>query len=203
MISKTFKKAEEIILKHLKLGFKELDNGTKLIGHIPQLAEMAYLHIIFAPLSNKDIIKLEKSLNTDIPDIYKEFLCLTNGLSVFSESLTLDGYRKDYSRIGDDMWQPFDLDIPNVAERLPDAEPSFFFIGGYGYDGSLLYIDKKTNIVYRCLDYASNQLNKWDDFENILISEMQRLETHFDEKGNKIDESRSTTPWFYSFYEVK
>ncbi|MBE0543131.1 MAG: SMI1/KNR4 family protein [Verrucomicrobia bacterium] len=176
-----------------KLGVRQLENGTKLIGRTPHVAPEAWLHAVFAPISHHDVLQLEKSLGRKIPEPYRHFLTsFANGLSIYSECLSLDGLRTSYARRGDEVWQPFAIDTPNVYERPRDADPRHFFIGGYGQDGSLLYIDGVK--VYRCSRESVEPLHEWNGFETMLIGEVERLVALFDENGRKKNPKAPTTP---------
>lgn len=176
-----------------KSGFQKLDDGTLLLCSLPQLAEEAWLHQIFKGLSVKQIVQLEDQLSKKIPQPYRNFLEEMNGAIFYSGSLALDGFRENYSR-DKNIWQPFDLLTPNVYERLADAKNSYFFIGSYNCDGSLLYIDTDNNSVFRCSRDTSKPLNRWNDFEEMMKFEVNRLSSFFDEKGNELDTSNITTP---------
>lgn len=174
------------------LGKKKLDDGTHLIGRAPHIAPLAWLHSIYPPLEDFELSELEKKLGILIPDAYKVFLKMTNGLKVFSTTFYLYGFRKRNTRTVDDAWQPFDLWIPNVAERPENASSNIFFIGGYDWDGSHLYIDPKTAKVYLCGPENATPLYAWSSFANMLDSEIKRLLTLFDKDGKEISPDEST-----------
>ena len=46
--------------------------------------------------------------------------------------------------------QPFSIITANIRERPRNAADDHFFIGGYDWDGSYLYIDKRTSTVHYC-----------------------------------------------------
>ncbi len=175
-------------------GIRELHEGTILVGSVPHIAEEAWLHQIFKGLSDEEIILLESQLNRKVPQPYRAFLEEMNGAIFFSGSIALYGFRENYHRDQQTIWQPFDLLTPNVYERLADANDTYFFIGGYNWDGSLLYIDTATNFVFRCSRDSSKPLNKWHSFEEMLKVEVNRISSLFDEKGRELDELKATTP---------
>src|SRR5262245_35891125 len=118
------------------LGVRVLDNGTRLIGHVPHVAPEAWLHIIFAPLSLTQVAQVEHEIATSLPEPFGDFLRRSNGLSLFSDSLSIHGLRSSYARSGDAVWQPFSIVTPNVPERPRSAGPSLVFVGSYASDGS-------------------------------------------------------------------
>jgi len=185
-------------LEYLKqfeyLGKRLLDNGTLLIGKAPHIAPQAWLHSIHSPLTNLQIKELEEKMQTAIPDDYKDFLKITNGLKVFNTTFTLDGLRKNFKRGIGDVWQPFNIITPNTLERPKNAGKKFFFIGGYDWDGSLLYIDSATNHVHLCEREDATSLYDWKNFEQMLESEINRLVKLFDKEGKELNPDESTLP---------
>lgn len=184
-----------ILHKARLFGTQTLENGTELIGYLPHIGPKAWLHHIFAPLNDEGIQQIEHVIHKKLPPAMEGFYRHTNGLIIFSTSLSIDGLRISHERIGDAARQPFAVEVPNIHERPRDAKDSFIFIGGYDYDGSNLYIDIETGITYRSDRYRSlDILNQWPSFEDMLLSEVRRLETLFDNNGREIDPDRPTTP---------
>jgi len=176
------------------LGESKLDNGTILIGKAPHIAPMAWLHSIHHPLTDVQIGELEEKIKIAIPSEYKDFLKTTNGLKVFNTTFCLDGLRNNYRRTVSDVWQPFDIIIPNTLERPKNAEKNLFFIGSYDWDGSRLYMTPADNKVHFCDRDDATSLYEWDNFPNMLESEIQRLIRLFDKQGKQINEDESTLP---------
>jgi len=187
--------ALNILKQYNSLGEKQLEDGTLLIGKAPHIAPLAWLHCIYSSLSRQEIINLEDSLGSEIPDSYKSFLSISNGLGVFNTTLSLYGYRRNYNRNIIDVWQPFNILTPNISERPSNDVSNIFFIGSYSWDGSLLYIDKITNKVHICKRNNAKSLYEWPDFEGMLIDELKRLVTLFDKEGKKYDNKKSTLPF--------
>ena len=183
-----------IVERWRHLGSRTLENGTQLIGHVPHVAPEAWLHNLFAPLTKKEIGKVEKELSCSLPDVFAEFLQIYNGLDLFSSTLSIYGLRKNYNRQGDDVWQPFSISDPNLYERPKDAKPSQLFIGGYNWDGSKLYLNMETGEVIRCSKQSVRPLNHWSDFPCMLLSETERIAKLFDESGREIRPDEPTIP---------
>ena len=183
------------IEKAKSFGYREASNGAKLYGHTPHIAPEAWLHILYKPLIEEEINKLEEETKVRIPSIYRTFLRWSNGLNLFSGSLSFYGLRVLNYREGDKAIQPFNIVTPNTLERPKDAKSTYLFIGGYNWDGSKLYLDNETLKVYRCDRYSAEDIkNEWRNFEETLKSEVSRLSALFDEKGKEIDEDIPTTP---------
>ena len=179
---------ENLLYLNKKLGFIDYGDGAMLIGHVPHVAPAAYLHRIYSPLNNNDITLLENLLQRNLPNQFKSFLLKHNGISFFLDSLYLYGLEKNSDgRLSKPIFHPFSILIPNTIERPKDAEDSFLFIGGYGDDGSKLYIDDKTGKVFHCERYYSKKILKvWPNIEIMLLDETKRISKKFDENGKEV-----------------
>lgn len=183
-----------VLFEAKTLGVRELKTGTMLIGHVPHVAPEAWLHQIHPPLADAELHFLESHLKKTFPAIFRQFLKRANGLNVFSSSLSIDGFRKDFSREDDAAWQPFNIITPNTVEKPPDAKDTYLFIGGYGEDGSLLYICLDDQRVFRCSRDSSKPLNQWKDFGEMLTKEVKRIRPFFDSLGRKINSGQPIVP---------
>lgn len=190
-------KVLEKLIAYSYLGEKTIGSGTILIGRAPHIAPQAWLHSFFDPLTENEIQLLEGLLTTVIPDQYKEFLMVTNGLGIFNTTISLFGMRRNYGRSVDAVWQPFDIVIPNKNEKPPNAKINIFIIGSYDWDGSYLYIDSKTNKVHMCERGDSTSLYEWSDFYTMLESEIKRLVSLHDKAGKELFPGESTLPTDY------
>jgi hypothetical protein len=174
-----------------RLGHKTLADGTQLFGRAPHIAPEAWLHALFPPISDYEIDQIETAVGSSIPGVFRDFLTLANGFSIFSDSLSIYGYRSNYERTPDSVWQPFSIITPNTVERPIDASESHLFIGGYPCGtGYLLYIDERDQKVSRCSRSSARPLQQWSSFPEMVVKESSRLATFFDELGRKIDPKR-------------
>lgn len=190
------------VLKYLEKyevgGKRELQNGTKLICHVPHIAPEAWLHIIYNKLSNQQIVELEKkSITGSFPEVFKEFLRYTNGINIFSDSLSIWGLRTTYARTGDEAIQPYDL-IELNKERTKKTPSTWLYFGSYSWDGSIVLFDlnenSKTNKVYLCERRTDNLLKEWPDFWSWFTSEVERLGGLFSINGIEKDVNFPTSP---------
>ena len=153
------------------------------------------MHAVYPVLSHDEISEIDNKLSCEVPLDYKNFLLhCSNGLSIFLNTLSFYGIRKKIDRDLENAWQPFSIISLNTIERIKDARTYDFFIGGYNWDGSLLYIDTKTNYVIRCSNKSVQPLNSWNNFEEMVTSEMKRIASLFDENGNEKDVDIPTIP---------
>ena len=163
-------------------------------GHIPQLAPEAYNIYTFAPLTDEQLALLERVLNREVPKQYRAFLThVSNGMHIFHRCLSLEGLQGSINRqLG--IQGPFDLSIPNVYERPSNADASCFFIGGYSYDASKLYMKDDSDKVYYCARRDATPLKEWNSFSEMLIEEIQRLKSLHGADGMLKSTRRSTLP---------
>lgn len=188
----------DLLLKLSYLGFeKDKYTGAILIGRDPNpLYRNAWLHHTYPPVTTVEIGKIEDALKKTVPASYVEFLTqYSNGLEVFGDSLCLFGYRYNYIRDREHMWQPYSIIAVNKYkyERPLNADKDMFFIGGYDWDGSHLYMTPDQRGHF-CRRHDSQSLISWDSLHSMLISEIERLYPLFDSTGLKIDRSKPTTP---------
>ncbi len=174
-------------------GFRVLANGTHLYGQVPHVAPEAWLHQVFAPLTEQEIVWLEEKMKLPIPHDLRQFFLLANGVGLFSVSLSIYGKKTSYVRSGDDAWQPFCILSANTLERPTHAKPSQIVIGGYQDDGSLLFLDLEDGTAFRTRSRSKKILNQWPDFWTMLKAETDRLAKLFDPAGRKLYDG-STTP---------
>ncbi len=185
----------DLLYRFKHLGIEKTKSGAILIGRAPHIAPEAWLNSIYPCLNDDDIQNLEKELKIEIPADYKYFLKnISNGLTILVRVFTLDGLRSNYDRSIDASRQPFALDITNIHERPRNAHKNHFFIGGYSWDGSNLYIDTVTNKVHFCDRWDVTSLYEWNSFEDMLVSEIERIYMLYDKNGVKINEDMWTTP---------
>lgn len=188
-------KGLDILMSYDNLGEKKLKDGTVLIGKAPHIAPMAWLHSIYPPLSESDINILEDQIKKIIPEPYKEFLKVSNGLNVFNTTLSLYGLRKNYNRdVEINVWQPFDIIVPNTIEKPIDSADKAFIIGSYDWDGSYLFINTANEKIYLCSREDITPLFEWANFGEMLNGEIKRLSNLFDRDGKELNIDSSTLP---------
>ena len=184
---------QALIEEQKALGAVEEERGSRY-GHIPQIAPEAYNIYTFAPLTDEQLALLERVLNREVPEQYKIFLTLvSNGMHIFNRCLNLYGLQGVLDRRGD-FQGPFDLSIPNVYERPSNADASCFFIGGYSYDCSKLYMRSGSQKVFYCPRWDITPLKEWNSFSEMLIEETQRLRSLHGADGMLKSTRRSTLP---------
>jgi hypothetical protein len=176
------------------LGEEKTSNGTMLYGKAPHIGSKAFLHTIYPPLTDNEILSMGRIIGKKIPEHLANLYRECNGLHYFVDTLSIDGLRIGSGRNFDTFYQPYDLTTPNVDERLEDADDDFIFFGGYDWDGSLLYTKTKNKEIYLCSPDSSEPLKFWKSIEDFISYEAGRISALFDSNGIEIDKNKSSLP---------
>lgn len=194
-------------------GFKQVPNGTLLIGKLPPLSNgsgaHAYLHVLYAPLTIEQIETLEEKIARPVPEDLRRLLQHFNGLSLFSGSLSIGGLRFNYSRkISDEERQPVSLEYGNVIEKPLDGEEGHehfadnsqeIRFGFYSKDpGANLMM--KLNGEQRVYAVPRNRigpvLHEWSDLPTMLSLEVDRMAGLYQTDNSHVDMfNPMPTPW--------
>ncbi|CRK83649.1 SMI1/KNR4 family protein [Neobacillus massiliamazoniensis] len=184
-----------ILEKWKEKGFRKLNNGTEIICHVPKIFPEAWLHEIYAPLTDEAINALERNVvSKKIPEVLKEFYRKMNGINLFSDVFCVNGLRTSYVRTGNESIQPYDL-VTLDSGRHKECPNSWLIFGSYSWDGSHVVMDTSESEnpkVFRIERWTTNILQEWNNFSNWLNSETSRVQTLFDENGYEIDSSIPT-----------
>lgn len=194
MTEDSYRRIVERLERWSCLGAQNIPNGARLIGHIPHVAPLAYLHQIYPGLTEPQVNELAGTVGRPIPDHHRAFLRLGNGMSLFMQ-VSFYGLRFTYSRDPDASRLPFHMKTSNTWERPKGAPDAAVFVGGYSYDGSELYVLPGDPRVYHCPRRAAKPvLNTWPSLEAMLNAEIDRFETLLDRDGKLIDPGQPTMP---------
>ena len=170
-------------------------SGAMLFDRAPLVGPEAWVHSVYPVLTESELNMFQKQLDLQIPEEYLVFLTeCSNGLSLYLDSLSLYGIRKNIGRNIENVWQPYSIFTPNVEERISNADPKLFFFGGYNWDGSLLYFDQSTNLIHRCSNESIEPLNTWSNFGLWLSSEVNRISLLFYPNGVQKNNLEPTIP---------
>ena len=163
----------DLLYKYKNLGESKSDDGAVFIGKVPHNGPKAWLNILYPVVTEEELRFLSEELKTEIPEEYSSFLLsFSNGMNVLSSTFSLYGLRRQIDRnLEANVRQPYSIITPNIYERPENSKPSYFFIGGYNWDGSHLYIDRETNIVHCCERWDATSKKQWNSLEEMIISE--------------------------------
>ena len=170
------------------------EDGGFFIGKAPHLGTRAWQNRIYPKISMTEIEIMENEMHRRIAPSYVQFLTsFSNGLDIFHGTLALYGYRYSFERNETHGQQPFNLVWLNRFQRPLNITVDMFFIGEYNWDHSFLYVtpDQKVHFCHR---EDATSLFTWDSIEDMLLSEIKRIYTLFDDRGVAIDPKHPTTP---------
>ena len=191
----SFEQISSVISRASSFGFQELSNGVKLYGYCPHVGSEAWFHQLHPPLTDAAVESIERDISASFPSQFKQFLLeFSNGMHLFSTSLSIFGRRTGYSRSGDDARQPFCITMANTLERPSQLKPSYIIIGFYQFDGSRVCVDTRDASVVRMENRSSTVLNRWSDFPTLLVDETARLVDLFDASGRPLLPAQPNTP---------
>lgn len=169
------------------------EEGGFFIGKAPHRGIRAWQNKIYPKISMTEIEIMENEMHRRIAPSYVQFLTsFSNGLGIFNGTLALYGYRYSFKRDETHAQQPFNL-VWLQIEKPRNSTDDMFFIGTYNWDYSFLYVtpDQKVHICHR---EDATSLFTWDSIEDMLLSEIKRIYTLFDDRGVAIDPKHPTTP---------
>lgn len=161
---------------------------------VPWVASEAYLNIIFKP-APPDILS-ETGARMRIPAPVLELLAQHNGAILLSGALSLWGVvRKGQLLNQSDRFSlpPFNIESENRSWPPPDRE-RFLKIGGYGFDGSGVCIDRHNLNVAVFRRNEQKPYCSWKTLDNWLNDEIRRLVTLFDVSGKRLVDEVMTLP---------
>lgn len=130
-----------ILNRWAHLGNRKTPQGIRLIGQMPSLIQrdkLIPMHVVYEPLDESDILRLETILGHALPSALRAFYTKANGFSIFGGILSMKGLRHDYSREINDkgIYQPVSLEYGNTIERPRGYSSDMTFFCWYDYDAS-------------------------------------------------------------------
>ena len=129
----------------LPLGEKVLVDGTRLIGHLPHVASLAWFHRLYSGLDSHDCKCIERDAEIVMPPTLRDLYSVYNGFSLFSGNIGLYGRRE---KVGIDenlaTYGPLSIQTTNVYERPRRSPKDIVFFGYYKDDGSELVVCQKS-----------------------------------------------------------
>lgn len=192
----------------------ELSNGgvdnkegeVLLISKLPLRSDGLFLngyqHILYNKLTSDEIDYLSAKVNRKISKQLMDFYKCFNGASFFSDSLSIAGLRKDYSRMGGE-YLPVSLEYGNTIELPSDVEGNliddseYIRFGGYADDGSELVMSTNdVDLTVKAVPRWKTEpiLHVWDNFNSFLTSEVERMSKIYNKLDGNIDPLNTIPP---------
>ena len=135
------------------------------------------------------------------PAPFMDLLKKQNGAILFAGSLSVYGVlstNKSLNREQPFMLPPFDIEDEN--KRWPPYDPErLLCIGGYGFDGSGACIDREDGRIHvfrrATRTLAKSPVATWPSLDTWIRTEVSRLSSLFDSKGNRLADESLTIPY--------
>jgi hypothetical protein len=173
---------------------RQLNESTLVFLHMPWKAPQAYLHVFFRGVSGETLNNFMLNEGMLLPPHVHDYLMQFNGGSFFQGSLSLFGITNGTVSRDPMRRQPFDIRLYNKQSRPSNAKPDEFYIGGYDWDGSLIFVRENDSKVYR-RDRKSGEIkNTWISFDQFLEQELMRIRQLVNRDGTWIDPNAPTCP---------
>lgn len=166
--------------------------------HVAWVAPEAYLNIVFKPAGRDALTDATRRL--EIPTVFAEFLAKQNGAILLSGALSIYGIHRPgqplnrsdtFSRL------PFNIDLEN--SNCPPSDPDrLLAIGGYGFDGSRVCMDRKDLHIELSQRGETGLTPKpyrtWKNLDQWIRDEVARLCVLFDDCGKLLVSESETLP---------
>ena len=162
--------------------------------HVPWVAPLAYLHIIYKPAPHFLLEDLAEKLR--MPKPCTQLLAKQNGAHLFAGALSIFGVHRQGQLLNREdpfLALPFNIEWENAELKCLDRA-RFLAIGGYGFDGSTVCIDRRDGRVSVFRRDETNPLVSWCDLEDWVNSEVARLSLLFDWRGKRLVDEIETVP---------
>ena|SRR5688572_22153158 len=185
-----FQHLESILRRWEHLGERKTTLGATLIGRVPHVGPEAWLHEVYKGLSEQELAVLEEALPSPIPVVFQDFLRRANGLKMFSDRMSISGFRAAISRNGDGRYQPYDLREDNDPDGPPSRRPESILVFGHcGENESAVFFDLKLgpqqSRVGMTLMDSFREVQSWPDFWTWVVHETERLARNCDRQGDR------------------
>jgi hypothetical protein len=182
--------------------FQAVDDRESEVAYfrtnLPWVAPLAYLNVIYKPAPT-ELLKHGRQL-LNLPEPVTDFLAQQNGAILFSGALNVYGVVHPdqlLNRAAPLSLPPYSLFDENRSWSLSEPE-RFLIIGGYGFDGSRICIDRASSEIY-LFDRHDGELRQsaaamWSSLDEWLASEIPRIASIFDETGHRCGDESATVP---------
>ena len=176
------------------------ENETAFLRtQVPWIGPKAYLNVIFKSAPEDTLRELARNLR--MPRSLIDFLRVQNGAILFSGALSVYGVHRPgqlLNREDPSFDLPFNIELEN-SNWPPANRTRYLVIGGYGFDGSGVCIDR-TNFGIHVFQRGKRELlptpsSAWPSLEEWLTSEIARLSMLFDNFGRRLVNESDTLPF--------
>ena len=178
--------------------FRAVNNRRSAVAffqtHVPWVGPEAYLNIIFEPASLEVLSNVGAKMRMPAPLV--ELLAEHNGAILFSGALSWYGVVDKgqlLNRTNRFSLPPFNIEAENRSWPPPDRD-RLLKIGGYGFDGSGVCIDRQNLRILVFHRGAEEPYCSWPTLGDWLNNEIRRLSELFDVSGKRLVDESETLP---------
>ncbi|MCU0863554.1 MAG: SMI1/KNR4 family protein [Planctomycetes bacterium] len=161
------------------MGRQLLRNGVELIGQLPIDDQVAWLHVVFPPLSADGIEVLDRELGVPLPSGLRALLRCCGGMSLFSGAFHLAGRRRPGVAVGDGALQPFDLVALNHEIDVIGWKPKHavaFAQNSWDLTVHVTGMAEQPEGVVRCERQTGRIIEQHDDVFACIAARLSRLD---------------------------
>jgi hypothetical protein len=179
--------SDELIRKLLGWGgVSTTPNGVRQVLHMPEVAELVYLHTIFPPISPKGLAEITAFFGGWLHKDYLALMKCASGLHMFAGQLSVYGYRQNLNR---DPYRPEPFSVMDPTGYL-GKDPVILrsvSVAFYDSDGSTLWLHGETGRVTRRQRGNFAEIGTgWASLPIALMAEHDRLAADFEKAGRKM-----------------
>jgi hypothetical protein len=183
-------------------GWIEPEGGGLAVCHRPQVAPMAYLHLVYPPLSEAAIDAADEHYSRPIPAAYRAFLGCANGCRLFEgfdlggSLLQNDGAEHIDRSLANVLGHPISLSYGNSVERPSGLSETVLIIGGMtGWNArGALAMTQAGDVALVHPDDGHDVAVRWPSLEAMLLSEIERRGAMFDAAGVRLASPQELMP---------
>lgn len=168
------------------LGNRRFDTGGRVVGHLPDKGDLAWLHRLYPPLDLADVVETERALDRQIPEPFRAFLQVMNGGRFFLHLFSINGHVARLSRKPSALGQPISLQYGNVVGRAKNLPEGAFCVGSLAGQKIVCYYYMMPDGSVRLTRSHDGSLvaAEWGGFGTMLLAEIRRLGAFHDDLGN-------------------
>lgn len=157
--------------------------GGRLVRPLPWVGTHAYLHRLYSPCTEDEVAALATLVGRQPPQQYRRFLMLSNGLSLFHESLSVYGIRESFDRTPSvAQWQPYSVAVENL-DRM-GLRPDDFCVGSVGPECDKIVWREASDDIARLSREDGVFHESWPSFADFLKSESKRFSQYHESTGH-------------------
>jgi len=192
--------AANILWKRSVNNYDSDQRGGLRIGWVALNSPPLWFHLIPAAATIGQLARTEARQEFALPDEFRDFLAVFNGPLLFraqsgSAHLGFSGLVEEQDRHDASLVNAVDIELDNLASRLPHLPSGSWKIGRYAWDGTFVCMND-SGYVYLRRRASDNVLRKWISFRSFLLEELARLDEYFDGNCLAKDVSVSSLPIF-------